>query len=605
MKLKFGSREVICKQGDTVLQCARKNQIPIDADCGGKEKCAKCKIKIRNGTFTSPGHTEKVLLTYEELKENIRLACCTRPLSDASIDILGGGKIKKGMLRNGCMPAQDCGIRKFHVEISEPSLDDQSSDVDRLEQAMNRNSYPAVQGFSLTAVRSLGEILETRRDVTVTMNGNRVTDISAGDRTGEMYGIAFDVGTTSVAGMLWDLSKGILLKSEAAANPQSSYGADVISRIQFCKESPENITILQQTIIQSLNQLILQLAEDCSVKPGDISKCTVVGNTAMSHLLLHVNPGRIARSPFAPVFARSLTFPAKEIGFCIHPEAEVCLLPNIGGHVGSDISAGILASGLYEAEDTVLFIDIGTNGEIVLVSKGRMYVCSTAAGPAFEGAGILHGMRAGTGAIEKVKIKNGRVMLSVVGETIPAGICGSGLIDAAAQLLETGLIDRKGRLMTREKALAAHQPPSIAARLRKREHGNEFVLAFGENGGKDIVLTQKDIREIQLAKGAVCAGIKMLQREISGEREKIDRFLVAGAFGSHIDVKSAATIRLFPDFEPDKIRFIGNAAGDGAGMALLSTEKRKLMERFVRDIRHIELATDPEFQTVFLESMAF
>lgn len=421
---------------------------------------------------------------------------------------------------------------------------------------------------------------------------------------GMRFGAAFDIGTTTVVGMLWNLNENRLVDMIAKTNPQSRYGADVISRITFASENPDNLKLMQTVIIDCFNEMVDTFCKQYEMEADWIKKATVVGNTTMSHLFLGIDAASLARAPFEPAFYGPVTKTAKEIGLHMDPEAEISILPNIAGHVGSDIVAVMIASGIKQKPGITLAIDIGTNGEIVLGGKKRMLTCSTAAGPAFEGARIYQGMRAADGAIEKVTIENGEVTIKVIGNKPPVGICGSGLIDAIAQMLDVGIITFKGNLLTNEDALAKGVHPDLAARLRKGANGNEFVLIWNTTN-EDITINQKDIREVQLAKGAIFGGIQVLLECLETETAEIAEILLAGAFGSYIDRKSALRIGLLPNVGVDKISHIGNAAGVGACMALLSNEAKKEAELESKEAEHVELALHPSFEKEYLQGMYF
>ena len=424
------------------------------------------------------------------------------------------------------------------------------------------------------------------------------------ERKEKRYGAAFDIGTTTVVGMLWDLNESRLVDMIAKTNPQSRYGADVISRITYSSESPENLKQMQRIILDCFNEMLDAFAVQYQIEKTWIRKATVVGNTTMSHLFLGYDAASLARAPFEPAFTGPVTRKASDMGLKMNSNAEVFVLPNIAGHVGSDIVGVMIASGIREKPGITLAIDIGTNGEIVLGGKGRLLTCSTAAGPAFEGARIYQGMRAAGGAIEKVEIEDGAVKLKVIGNTDPVGICGSGLIDALAQMLEAGIVTFKGNLLPKEEAVSKGLHPGLAERLRKGENGNEFVLAR-RDGAEDIVINQKDIREVQLAKGAIFGGIQVLLQSLGTKTEEVDEIMLAGAFGSYIDKKSALRIGLLPNTGPEKICHIGNAAGVGACMALLSGAAKKQAELQSVEAEHVELALHPAFEREYLQGMYF
>jgi uncharacterized 2Fe-2S/4Fe-4S cluster protein (DUF4445 family) len=354
-----------------------------------------------------------------------------------------------------------------------------------------------------------------------------------------------------------------------------------------------------------MNEIIGSLVIKQGIRRNEIYEATIVGNTTMSHIVLGVEPGQLAMAPFAPVFTMAVEQPACMLGLDINPFANVHLLPNIAGHVGSDITGVLLATRITGLEGLNLALDIGTNGEIILSREGTVLVCSTAAGPAFEGAEIYQGMRAAEGAIEGVSIREGSVGLSVIGGEKPRGICGSGLIDAVAELLDAGIVDPTGRLADCKAALDRKVHASLVERLRRGKNGNEFVLAFGGEDSEDVVLTQKDIRQVQLAKGAVLGGITSLLKAVGAGYEDIDRIIIAGAFGSYIKRESALRIGLLPAVHPGKVHTAGNAAGAGASMVLMSLEERRKAQVLAKKAVHLELAGLSDFQTEFINSMNF
>ena len=445
----------------------------------------------------------------------------------------------------------------------------------------------------------------TRKKALTNLPGDFDPDIPSPDNSGEKrYGVAFDIGTTTVVGILWNLNENRLMDMISKTNPQSRFGADVISRIAYTDGKPENLRDMQNLIIGCCNEMLDAFSEHHRFQKEWIRKSTVVGNTTMSHLFLGIDPSTLARSPFKAGFSGPVTKTAREMGLHMNDAAEILILPNIAGHVGSDIVGVLIASGIKKKPGVTFAIDIGTNGEIVLGGKGSLLACSTAAGPAFEGAGIYQGMRAAEGAIEKVGILGGKVDIKVIGGKEPKGICGSGLIDAIAVMLEAEVLNFKGNLKTKEEALNGGLHPDLANRLRKGPHGNEFVLAWGD-GGEDIVVNQKDVRAVQLAKGAVFGGIRILLDSLGTESSKVDEILLAGAFGSYIDVKNALRIGLLPDVGEKRIRHIGNAAGTGACMALLSEKAKREAILQAGEVEHVELALHPDFEKQFLAGMYF
>ena len=422
--------------------------------------------------------------------------------------------------------------------------------------------------------------------------------------TSHCYGVAFDIGTTTVVGMLWNLSNCTLIDTDARTNYQCIHGSDVISRIQFCMEEPSHTKLMQEKVIQCLNDILKDIYIRNHIPPEQVSDVTLVGNTTMSHLVLGINPESLAHTPFAPSFCNAQTRSAKELGILVNPEASIFLLPNIAGHVGSDIVGMILSTHIYQYSGCHIAIDIGTNGEIVAIKDGKMITCSTAAGPAFEGASIYHGMRAASGAIESVRIENGDILIKTVDDMAPIGLCGSGLIDAVAQLLESKIVKPTGRMLTRAEAILSGVPSTLAKRIITTEAGLSFVLAYNESN-RPIFVTQQDIREVQLAKGAILAGIQTLMKTLDIYAQSIDSILLAGAFGNYINKQSALRIGLLPQVPIEKIISVGNAAGVGASMALLSDREKEISIQAAKNTEHIELSTNMDFQEFFISAMSF
>jgi uncharacterized 2Fe-2S/4Fe-4S cluster protein (DUF4445 family) len=500
-------------------------------------------------------------------------------------------------------------IWKVYLEVPEPNLENPSSDLERLLSCLSEKSIEIESGI---LPRIHATLKEKRGKVTAIISGSRIIGLEAGDTTSVRYGIAFDIGTTTVVGMLWDLDNGTLLDVEGRTNPQRAYGADVISRIQYSMMSTENLNTMRDSIIDCMNEMIEEFTIRGVFSGRELrgtGKCsiyavTIVGNTTMSHLALGVTPESLSKSPFSPVFCSSIQLTGIQSGLHVNPSALVHVLPNIAGHVGSDIVSVMLTTNLRELDGANIAIDIGTNGEILLAHQGKVLTCSTAAGPAFEGASIYQGMRAAKGAIEEVKITIDTVECKVIegGEAI--GICGSGLIDAIAQMLDVGVIDETGRLLEEQEALEAGISEGIAKRLVHSEKSHEFILVYRQTK-EPIVVTQKDIREVQLAKGSIAAGMKTLMKIAGLMENDITRIMIAGAFGNYIRKESALRIGLLPMVDVERVISVGNAAGTGASMALLSEEASNLADTLARQVEHIELSTSMQFQEEFLDNLNF
>ena len=419
------------------------------------------------------------------------------------------------------------------------------------------------------------------------------------------YGLAFDLGTTTLVGTILHTVSGRDLAISSRMNPQAIYGDDVISRISVVKSSPEGLEKLHRQVVGAINEMIDELTERAKVKRADIHKMTVAGNSTMQHIFLKVSPESLGSLPFSLVVEEGVEIKADKLGVRIDPEGVIFIFPNIAGFVGGDTVAVILATGLFRSKEIKLIVDIGTNGEIVLGNRKRLLAASTAAGPAFEGARISRGMRASPGAVEKVVINEG-VEINVVGDIPPFGICGSGLIDAAAELLGAGIIDRSGKIISRS-ALQGKVPDLLLRRVVEEGTGSKFLLVEREltQDKHPLFITQKDVRELQLAKGAIAAGIKILKKELGIGDKDVAQILLAGAFGNFIRRRQAKRIGLIPDLPSERIRFIGNAASSGAKLALLSRELRKEAEIIFRETEYIELSGRPDFQEEFAQAMSF
>lgn len=425
------------------------------------------------------------------------------------------------------------------------------------------------------------------------------------EKNADGYGVAFDIGTTTVVGMLWDLRNGKQIDTCAKTNPQNAHGMDVISRIHYCGKQGENLDVLRSMITTCLNEIIGALCKENKITRTEIIRASVCGNTTMSHIFAGYCPASLAAAPFDPAYTGLLEMASRDAKLDIGENAPVFVIPGIAGHVGGDITAGVAASRLLDRSGITVFIDIGTNGEIVVADSGKAMACSTAAGPAFEGAAILNGMRAAAGAIEKVRIEeSGEVFFKTIGACEPQGICGSGLIDAVAQMLRAGLINQKGRLACAEDASKKNLPKTLQERLIEVGGERRFILV-AKASGEDIVITQSDIREVQLAKGAIFSGIGLMLQEMGKTVADIDQIIVAGAFGNYIDKKSAVAIGLLPDVAKDKIILAGNTAGVGVSMALTSKKELDFMISVPKKVKHVELATKKEFQMAYMKAMAF
>ena len=420
----------------------------------------------------------------------------------------------------------------------------------------------------------------------------------------EGLGVSVDIGTTTVVVMLWDLETGEMLDIDAFTNPQGTWGADVISRIQYTIENEKGLEILHKSVIKAINKAVEGFIQGSAYDVDDIKKYVVVGNTTMSHLFLGIDPRSLAVSPFKPQFEGPVVMSAKDLDLSCANDAELKLVPNIAGHVGSDITAGLIATDILSKDKGHLFIDIGTNGEIVMSGKGKIATCSTAAGPAFEGSSISQGMRAAEGAIERIDLSDEGVSIKVIGDCKPIGICGSGIIDAIGEMVRVGVVDKTGKLLAPERLSKKGVAPKIIELIGKNDDGYYLTL-YKDPDGEDIRITQKDVREIQLAKAAIKAGEETLMNAVGISLDELEKVSIAGAFGSYIRKESAINCGLIPEIDHKKIFSIGNSAGIGASMALLSEEAFEETVKAAETIEHIELATRSDFQEKYMLAMRF
>lgn len=576
----------------TLLEAARLAGRPIASICGGQGTCGKCRLRARGG-LTPPSAAELERLTLEELQAGIRLACQARVLGPVTVEVPAAAPIvyKAGVEMAGLVPALQPNVFKSFLRLSPPSLADQRSDLERLRAALG-----APLEVDMHLVRSLPALLRKAAwEVTAVRVGGRLAALEPGDTTERCYGVALDLGTTTVAGYLLDLSSGRQLAAAAATNRQTAYGDDVISRLDQAHAG--RMGELQRAAQETLNDLVAELCRESDIPPEHIYEAVLVGNTCMVHLLLGIDPYPIGVAPYVPAVAGPLDLLAGAAGLALAPGAGLHILPAVSGYVGADAVADALAAALDEPGPPRLLLDLGTNAEMILSAGGKVWACAAAAGPAFEGARISCGMRAAPGAIDRVAIVDGRVQVHTLEEEPPLGLAGSGLVSAAAALRRQGLLSARGRFET------VAGPGLFAA----GKNGPEFLLvpATESGTGRPIALSQKDIAELLLAKAAIVAGMEVLLQEAGLQVEDLSQVLVAGSFGSYVDRQEAMEIGLVPPLPPEAVRSVGNAAGTGAVLALLSRDMRKRAEGLARRIRYIELSARADFSARFVRGMAF
>ncbi len=573
---------------DTLLECARHLGVELISICGGAGSCKRCKIQLISGQLSDLSPDEELVLTEEEILLGYRLACKTFPLSDVTIHVPPESLTAPQRTQVEGLDVEvklDPLIVSVEVELTPHTLETASTDVKILKAALLEAGVD-LHGLDYLVMQSLPDVL--RRNNWKVKTAIREGEIIAiGSPMTQWLGLAVDIGTSKIAGYLVDLATGEVLASKGLMNPQIAYGEDLVSRIVVASQSEGGGRKLQTILVDALSKLARELCEEADHLPDEIIDAVVVGNTAIHHLFLGLPVKQLGLSPYTPVIDTAVDIKAREIGLEISAGAYVHLLPNIAGYVGADHVAMVLATNLDQTDETTLAIDIGTNTEICLKHKGKMTSVSCASGPAFEGAHIKHGMRAGPGAIEYVRFENDKLEIQTIGGSFPAGICGSGLLDVVAQLRLSEIVDARGRL---------GDHPLI----RNEGSIKEFVLAE-RPGLTPITISQKDVRELQLAKAAIRMGIIALVENAGIEEEDIQKVIIAGAFGTFIDVKSAITIGMLPDLPLDRFVQVGNAAGTGARMALVSKEERKKARQLSEKIGYIELAKVQNFNKRFAE----
>ncbi len=590
-------------EGKTILEAAREVGVDITSICGGRGVCGKCRIIIRGGEecLSAPSKTERHTFSDDDFSSGFRLACQTAVAFEGKtvVEVPSESRVNqqklllKGLERSvELSPA----VKKVAVHLKKPSLLDTRSDVDRLLDALRPNTSWGPQ-VDYEALKKAPLVLR-KGDWTVTATvwkDGEVISVEPGATKG-CYGFAVDIGTTKLAGYLVDLTSGKIVAMASMMNPQIAYGEDVISRIRYIMEADMNLSRLQQAIAESINNLINEACETASVPPSEIYDMTVAGNTAMHHIFLGVPPNYVALLPYPAALQSPMDIKARELSVGISPGAYVHALPAIAGFVGGDAVADILATKIHEADDLSLMIDIGTNTEIVLGNKDGLVACSCASGPAFEGAHIRNGMRAATGAIERVWIdpKTLELGYKTIDNQKPRGLCGSAVIDITAEMLKAGIIDYSGKFNAESRTI----------RLRRNDKSVEFVIARKDETliESDIVITQGDVREVQLAKAAIYTGASILMKHRNVRSEEIERIFLAGAFGNYIDPQSARIIGMYPDVPLERVKFVGNTAGSGARMALLSVEARKEAGEIAKRVEYVELGADLDFQKEFLKA---
>ena len=597
-------RSVYVLPGTIILEAAAEVGLIIESPCGGGHTCGKCIVRVTAGTC-DPTTEEIELLGSARISDGLRLACTSRINHALTIEVSDAGlfqnqaKILTSDSREKLEVKPD--VRKKCVKLAPPSHADSHSDLELLVRGL---SDVTVSHATLSAMRQLPGALRTADFVvTAVTAGNELIAVEPGDTEAASYGVAFDLGSTTIVGTLVHMGTGSEHGIAARMNPQTAYGDDVITRIMKCRREKTGLSQLHGAVLTAVNDIVHELARKAKIDATSIYEISVAGNTTMQQIFCGIDPSALGEIPFLPAFSNALRGRAADFNLSINPEGRVYVFPQIGGFVGGDTVAGILATRIDRATEPALLVDIGTNGEIVLACNGMLLATSVAAGPAFEGARIVNGMRGARGAVEKILFGQD-VQWNVIGNAKPSGICGTGLIDAAAEMLRTGILDSTGLILGPEEAPAS-VPDAIRARLVRHGDQVDFLLiSAGESAsGQPLFLYQKDIRELQLANGAIRAGINILLRMAGIEASALQHILLAGAFGNFIRRSNARRIGMLPPIPCHRILFVGNTASFGAKRALLSGAEKNYASAIVGKVRHVDLSLDPEFQLEFSTAM--
>ncbi|MBN2385695.1 MAG: DUF4445 domain-containing protein [Anaerolineales bacterium] len=584
-------RRLPCQSGETVLAAAQRLGLVLNATCGGEGVCGRCLVRIMAGQASPPTPTEEAELG-GRIANGWRLACQAEIQGDLRVHVPPESlaTAQRTQTEGHSLPiTPHPAVRAVALNLSAPGLDDLRSDAERVRAGLELPDLT----IPLPVLGTLSNDLRAHDfHATAFLRGTALVGIRQVGTAA--LGLAVDLGTTKLAGYLVDLASGETLASAGAMNPQIAFGEDVMARISHAITRPEGGQQLQMAVVTALNDLARDLCARAGHTGLDILDAVVVGNTAMHHLFLGLPVRQLGLAPYLPAESAAVEVSARELGFDFAPGASLHLLPNIAGFVGADHVAMLLGSGMLDREGNVLGLDIGTNTEISLLAGESHYACSTASGPAFEGAHIRHGMRAAPGAIEKVLLRDGNLLLQTIDGRPPVGLCGSGILDLVAQLRTAGIITSRG----------GFTPGLSHPRLRAGGSSPEFIVAWAdENEGREITFDRRDVNEVQLAKAAMRAGIDILLARAGIAEQEIDTVIIAGAFGTYLDVRSGTAIGMFPPLAPERFAQVGNAAGAGARMALLSMEKRKQAAEIARRVQYVELTIEKDFSARFARAL--
>ncbi|MGA2009718.1 MAG: ASKHA domain-containing protein [Solirubrobacteraceae bacterium] len=593
--------EVRVPSGTPIFDAASWNGIAIDSTCGGHGTCKKCKVRILSGEVPISSVDPRAFTT-EELRQGWRLACRAGARTDLVVEVPPlQTRPKAALVGVGRHVILRPSVQKRHLVLDEPSMEDQRSDLQRVLDALEDLEPFA----SLEVLRSLGGILRRSHfDVTAVVCDQELIALEPGDTTARRFAIAFDLGTTTVVATLLDLESGQPLAVRSILNRQQPFGADVITRISATMMDDTAARSLLERAQETMAMLCDEVCAEAAVAPHEVYEITVCGNVTMMQLVLGIDPEPLSMAPFVVAAHELPPARAHDFGVTVHPRAPAFVFPSLGAYVGGDIVAGMLATGLTRDRRLRLFIDVGTNSEIALGSAERVLACAAPAGPAFEAAQIRCGMRAAEGAIEGVRIDEDALVLDVIGDVEPVGMCGSGLVDAVSALVHCGLLDHSGRFIPDEDAAALM--PALATRLTKIGEERVFVLHWrGDDPASSVYLSQRDVRELQFAKASISTGWNILVRDLGVDPADISQVLLAGSFGAYLTPLSAIRIGLVPRLPLPRIVSAGNVAGEGAKIAALSLRERAEARSILREVEYVELSGRPDFNDLFIDQLAF
>ncbi|MDR1773328.1 MAG: ASKHA domain-containing protein [Clostridioides sp.] len=620
-------------EGKNLLDSLREYKIEMESPCGGNGICGKCKVKIISGDINSITDEERRFLSNEELNDGVRLSCLVFPKGDVEVELIQNQNKSHKILTEGYIPTfekspvlskkvfttkrptlermfsyEDILIEEIECNLKSQSSKENSETSKENSESSKENSLVLSKSkldnlkfkFDYDILKKLPEIFQAD-EFTAVYSDEELIGLEQNNTKDKIYAIALDIGTTTVVASLVDINTYEEIDSASEINPQKQYGLDVLSRIHFAKENENGLELLHQAIVECINTLIEKLCVENNIDRKSIYEICVAANTTMIHLLMNISTLSIGKSPYAPVFITSKSVKAKDLGVNISDFGRIYIMPGVSSFIGADIVSGACVCKLQDTDKNILFIDIGTNGEIVLSKKSKLSSCSCAAGPALEGMNISCGMRAQKGAIENIKIDE-KVEINVIDNAKPIGLCGSGIIDAISEMVRLKVVGKTGRINKKSSIESNEDLKHLSANIIEIEKKRKFILDMNY---PEISITQEDVRQVQLAKGAILSGFYALLKNENMDMNDLDEVVIAGQFGKHLSIDSMAGIGIIPKELKDKVRYIGNSAKAGAIMSILSKDVRKEMEEVANNINYCELSTQEGYDRLFADCLTF